>query len=45
MGLVFIVAIEFDWQHAGGVDHGYAVPAIAVGAAWLATRLVSRLKS
>ena len=45
MGAVGMVAVYYDWQHIGGYDHGIAVPAIAVGAAYFATVLLSRLKS
>ena len=36
-----LVAIYFDWQHAGGYDHGIAPVAIAVFAAYLATKLLA----
>jgi hypothetical protein len=41
MMAVGMVAIHYDWQHAGGYDHGIAVPAIAFAAAYLATLVLA----
>jgi hypothetical protein len=43
MLVVGLISVYFDWQHAGGYDHGIAPAAIAVGAAYLATVVLSRI--
>ena len=43
MAAVGFVGVYFDWQHAGGYDHGIAPAAFAVGTAWLATYVISKI--
>lgn len=40
---VGLVSVHYDWQHAGGYDHGIAPAVIMVGAAWLATWLLTQI--
>jgi hypothetical protein len=37
------LGVYFDWQHAGGYDHGIAPAAISIGAAWLATVVIAKV--
>jgi hypothetical protein len=42
MAAVGFVGVYYNWQNAGGYDHGIAPAAISIFAAWIATFVLGK---